>query len=221
MKKHTLDLPAIKSKLYSAVLSDTLDSLELFNTVLRPGIRPLDEDNILCGWARVGLYMPIYHDDETVNVYEHELKLIDSLQTDEVPVLICHGIKKIAPWGELLSTRARFLKAAGCLTDGSVRDVRLIREMGFPVFAGNISPLDSKHRGKLTWTDVPGEIHGVSVHSGDLIFGDVDGVLIIPKEKVEIVLEKALQKVSEENIVRQKLEKGKTLEQIFSEHGIL
>ena len=221
MKKHTLDLPAIKSKLYSAVLSDTLDSLALFNRVLSPGIRPLDEDSILCGWARVGLYMPIYHDDETVNVYEHELKLIDSLQSDEVPVLICHGIKKIAPWGELLSTRASFLKAAGCLTDGSVRDVRLIREMDFPVFAGNISPLDSKHRGKLTWTDVPGEIHGVPVHSGDLIFGDVDGVLIIPKTNVETVLEKALQKVSEENIVRQKLEKGKTLEQIFSEHGIL
>jgi len=221
MKKHTLDLPAIKSKLYSAVLSDTLDSLALFNRVLSPGIRPLDEDSILCGWARVGLYMPIYHDDETVNVYEHELKLIDSLQSDEVPVLICHGIKKIAPWGELLSTRASFLKAAGCLTDGSVRDVRLIREMDFPVFAGNISPLDSKHRGKLTWTDVPGEIHGVPVHSGDLIFGDVDGVLVIPKANVETVLEKALEKVSEENIVRQKLEKGKTLEQIFSEHGIL
>ena len=216
-----MDLSAIKSKLYSAVLSDTLDSLDLFNRVISPGIRPLDEESILCGWARVGLYMPIYHDDETVNVYEHELKLIDSLQSDEVPVLICHGIKKIAPWGELLSTRASFLKAAGCLTDGSVRDVRLIREMDFPVFAGNISPLDSKHRGKLTWTDVPGEIHGVPVHSGDLIFGDVDGVLIIPKTNVEIVLEKALQKVSEENIVRQKLEKGKTLEQIFSEHGIL
>ena len=92
---------------------------------------------------------------------KHELKLIDNLKPDEVPVLICHGLKKIAPWGELLSTRAMFLKAAGCLTDGSVRDVRLIREMGFPVFAGNISPLDSKYRGKLTWTDVPGEIHGV------------------------------------------------------------
>ena len=165
--------------------------------------------------------MPIYHDDETVNVYEHELKLIDSLKPDEIPVLICHGLKKIAPWGELLSTRSKFLKAAGCLTDGSVRDVRLIREMGFSVFAGNISPLDSKYRGKLTWTDVPGEINGVQVNSGDLIFGDIDGVLIIPKPKVETVIEKALEKVSEENIVRKKLEEGETLERIFSEHGIL
>ena len=66
-----------------------------------------------------------------MNVYEHELKLIDSLKPDEVPVLICHGLKHIAPWGELLSTRAEYLKAGGCITDGSVRDVRMIREMGF------------------------------------------------------------------------------------------
>ncbi|MDG1861579.1 MAG: hypothetical protein P8J49_08295, partial [SAR324 cluster bacterium] len=64
--------------------------------------RPLDDSSILCGWARVGLYLPIYHDDELVKVYEKELKLIDSLLPDEVPVLICHGLKHIAPWGELL-----------------------------------------------------------------------------------------------------------------------
>ena len=210
-----------RQKLYSAVLSDTLDSMGMLNQVLSPGIRSVDETKVLCGWARVGLYFPIYHDDETVNVYEHELKLIDSLKPDEVPVLICHGLKHIAPWGELLSTRARFLKAGGCLTDGSIRDVRLIREMGFPVYAGNISPLDTKYRGKLMWSDVPGKIHGVPVQSGDLVFGDVDGVLIIPKEHVEPVLKNALQKVSEENLVRRKLEEGETLEQIFADHGIL
>ena len=93
--------------------------------------------------------------------------------------------------------------------------------MKFPVFAGNIGPLDTKHRGKLVWNDVPGKIHGVNVNSGDLVFGDVDGVVVIPKESVEIVLEQSLKKVSEENIVRKKLEKGYTLEKIFAEHGIL
>ena len=216
-----MDFEKIRSQLYSAVLSDTLDSLGMLDQVLSPGIRPLEESTVLCGWARVGLYMPIYHDDETVNVYEKELELIDSLQPDEVPVLICHGIKKIAPWGELLSTRATYLKSGGCLTDGSVRDVRLIREIKFPVYAGNISPLDSKHRGKLTWYDVPGRIHGVEVHSGDLIFGDADGVVVIPQKSVEQVLGKALGKVSEENKVRKKLEQGQTLERIFADHGIL
>ena len=216
-----ININQIKTQLYTAVLSDTLDSMGMLNQVLEPGITPLDDSSILCGWARVGLYLPIYHDDPAVNVYEKELELIDSLKPDEVPVLVCHGLKKIAPWGELLSTRATYLKSGGCLTDGSVRDVKLIREMKFPVFAGNIGPLDTKHRGKLVWNDVPGKIHGVNVNSGDLVFGDVDGVVVIPKESVEIVLEQSLKKVSEENIVRKKLEKGYTLEKIFAEHGIL
>ena len=216
-----ININQIKTQLYTAVLSDTLDSMGMLNQVLEPGITPLDDSSILCGWARVGLYLPIYHDDPAVNVYEKELELIDSLKPDEVPVLVCHGLKKIAPWGELLSTRATYLKSGGCLTDGSVRDVKLIREMKFPVYAGNIGPLDTKHRGKLVWNDVPGKIHGVNVNSGDLVFGDVDGVVVIPKESVEIVLEQSLKKVSEENIVRKKLEKGDTLKKIFAEHGIL
>ena len=216
-----INIDQIKTQLYTAVLSDTLDSMGMLNQVLEPGITPLDDSSILCGWARVGLYLPIYHDDPAVNVYEKELELIDSLKPGEVPVLVCHGLKKIAPWGELLSTRATYLKSGGCLTDGSVRDVKLIREMKFPVFAGNIGPLDTKHRGKLVWNDVPGKIHGVNVNSGDLVFGDVDGVVVIPKESVEIVLEQSLKKVSEENIVRKKLEKGDTLKKIFAEHGIL
>jgi len=169
----------------------------------------------------VGIYLPIYHDDDLVKVYENELKLIDSLQPDEVPVLICHGLKHIAPWGELLSTRARYLQAAGCLTDGSVRDVRVIREMKFPVFTGGINPVDTKYRGKLTWYDVPGKIHGVEVQSGDLVFGDVDGVVIIPKKLVETVLDQSLQKVSDENMVREKIVSGESLEKIFADHGIL
>ena len=104
-----------------------------------------------------GDYLPIYHDDELVKVYEKELKLIDSLQPDEVPVLICHGLKHIAPWGELLSTRDRYLQAAGCLTDGSVRDVRVIREMKFPVFTGGITSVDTKYRGKLSGMMYPGK----------------------------------------------------------------
>ena len=221
MKLQKENLKIHKQKLYSAVLSDTLDSMGYLNQVLSLGIRPLDESSVLCGWARVGIYLPIYHDDDLVKVYENELKLIDSLQPDEVPVLICHGLKHIAPWGELLSTRARYLQSAGCLTDGSVRDVRFIREMKFPVFTGGITPVDTKYRGKLAWYDVPGKIHGVDVESGDLVFGDVDGVLVIPKENVELVLEKAFQKVSDENMVREKIISGESLEKIFADHGIL
>jgi len=216
-----VDLAEARSTLYSAVISDTLDSLGYRNQVLNPGIRALDPSTVLCGWARVGLYSPIYHDDADVNVYEHELRLIDSLKEDEIPVLVCHGNTRIAPWGELLSTRAMYLKAAGCLTDGGVRDARLIQEMAFTVYSGFLSPVDTKYRGKMTWFDVPGEINGVPVHSGDLVFGDLDGVLIVPTDAVQEVLSQSMAKVREENIVREKLAGGESLENMFAEHGIL
>ncbi|MBT7203393.1 MAG: RraA family protein, partial [Deltaproteobacteria bacterium] len=99
--------------------------------------------------------------------------------------------------------------------------VKRIRQMNFPVFAGNIGPLDSKHRGKLMWYDVPGKIHGVNINSGDFIFGDVDGVVIVPQQITAEVVEKALQKVREENQVRDMLENGASLAKTFEEHGIL
>ena len=216
-----MDFQKLKHTLYSAVISDTLDSMGYLNQALSPGIRPLDDNMVLCGLARVGIYMKIYHDDEEVNVYEHEIALIDSLQFNEVAVLLCHQHHDIAPWGELLSTRSKYLQAAGCLTDGSVRDVKKIRDMNFPVFAGNIGPLDSKHRGKLMWYDIPGKIHGVNVSSGDFVFGDVDGVVIVPQEIVADVVKKALKKVEEENRVRGMLEQGISLSKAFEEHGIL
>jgi 4-hydroxy-4-methyl-2-oxoglutarate aldolase len=93
--------------------------------------------------------------------------------------------------------------------------------MKFTVFSGGITPLDTKYRGELAWYDVPSKIHGVDVVSGDLVFGDVVGVVIIPKKLVETVLDKSLQKVSDENMVREKIVSGESLEKVFADHGIL
>lgn len=210
-----------REHLYSAVIADTLDSIGLHDQILQPGIRPLDDDLILCGRARVGLYMPLYHDDETTKVYEIELNLIDDLRPNDVPVLVCHGNVGIAPWGELLTTRAMYLHAAGCLTDGSVRDIRLIRRMKFPVFSGGTNPSDTKHRGKLMMYDVPGRIGGVRIVSGDVVFGDVDGIVVIPREVAEEVVAKAAKKVSGENTVRDELSRGESLNGVFKRYGIL
>jgi 4-hydroxy-4-methyl-2-oxoglutarate aldolase len=210
-----------RERLNSAAICDALDSLGYHNQALRPGIHAVDPSLVLCGLARVGLYMPIYHDDENVNVYEHEIALVDSLKADEVPVVICHGLTRISPWGELLSTRSKYLGAAGVLTDGSVRDTRLIREMKFPVYCAATNPMDTKYRGKLMMYDVPGEIAGVRVESGDLVFGDVDGVVIVPHAVLREALDRALAKVSAENVVRDEIRAGGTLVAIFAKHGIL
>lgn len=215
------NLQEYREKLYTAVIADTLDSFGYYKQVLTPGILPLDPSLKLCGLARVGLYMPIYHDDEKINVYENEIVLVDSLKENEVPVLCCHGNQKIAPWGELLSTRSSYLKAAGCLTDGCIRDADMIREMKFPVFSKGTNPVDTKFRGKMMMADVPGEIADVRIESGDLVFGDNDGVVIVPSNVINEVANKALEKVNSENTVRDEIRKGNKLTDIFEKHGIL
>src|SRR4029079_15621887 len=133
----------------------------------------------------------------------------------------CPRGERIGPWGELLTTASRARGAAGCVTDGLVRDVRLIREMRFPVFSGGIGPLDSKGRGEVKAIDVPVECGGVPVAPGDWIFGDVDGVVIIPGRLLERAIDLALKKVLDENTVRAELTAGELLATVFARHGIL
>ncbi|MEZ5859754.1 MAG: RraA family protein, partial [Geminicoccaceae bacterium] len=128
---------------------------------------------------------------------------------------------RIAPWGELLSTAASYRGAAGCVTDGLVRDVRQIRAMEFPVFHGGIGPLDSQGRGRVVAIDVPVECGGVAVRSGDLVFGDVDGVVVIPQAIEGAVLRAALEKIKGENRTRDELAKGLKLADVYAKYGVL
>lgn len=220
----TIDAATIKlvrQRLYSGVISDVLDSLGDWDHALAPHVRPLDEDLVLFGRVRTGLYMSVYHVEADANPYELEIALIDDLKKDEVPVLGCPKGNRIAPWGELLSTASRARGAAGCVTDGLVRDLRLIRKMKFPVFAGGIGPLDSKGRGTVVKIDVPIECGGVRVTPGDWIFGDVDGVVVIQSAVAEKAIAMALEKVKSETTVRAELKKGHRLKDVFARHGIL
>ena len=207
--------------LYSAVLSDVLDSFGLMRQALRPFIRPLDESLIMFGPARTGHYVPVTQASGD-NPYELEMDLIDSLQPGEVAVLACDGpTEVIAPWGELLSTAARARHAAGCLTDGLVRDVARIRAIGFPVFHGGIGPLDTRGRAEMVEKDVLVRIAGVSVAPGDWILGDVDGVVVIPAGRADAVFRAALDKIAAEDTTRAELEAGETLRSVFARHGVL
>ena len=210
-----------RSQLYTAVLADTLDAFGFHEQATQPSIRPLDDGLILCGRARTGLYMEIHHDDPAVNVYEKEIDLVDDLRPGDVAVFACSGNLRIAPWGELLSTAAQARGAVGCVTDGLVRDVRAIREMRFPVFSGGIGPLDTRHRGMMMEADVPARIGGVKVESGDLIFGDVDGLVVLPKKIAADVIARADDKVAAENTTRDELRSGMLLKDVFKKHGVL
>ena len=216
-------LPHLLQSLNSAVLSDTLDSLGLLQQAMRPFVRPLDDALQLVGRARTGVYMPVYAPPARgENPYEVEIALVDDLAPGDVVILACDGpTERIAPWGELLTTASMARGAAGCVTDGLVRDVRQIREMRFPVFCGGIGPLDTRGRARMVERDVPVVCAGASVHRGDLVFGDVDGVVVVPSEVEQDVVRRALEKVSGENQSREALQRGEKLADVFRRLGIL
>jgi len=217
----SLDLNTMRT-LNAAVLSDVLDSLNLTQQAMKPFVRPLDDGLQLIGRARTGLYMPVYEHRAGENPYEVEIALVDDLKPHDVVVLACHGpTDRIAPWGELLSTACVARGAAGCVTDGLVRDVKQIREMRFPVFAGGIGPLDTKGRARMVERDVPVECAGVAVRPGDIVFGDVDGIVVIPVEHEQQVIARAIEKVTGENLSRDALQRGELLGDVFRRLGIL
>jgi 4-hydroxy-4-methyl-2-oxoglutarate aldolase len=214
-------LALLRERLFSSVLSDCLDAAGHRHQAMHARIRPVDEALVLCGRARTAAYVDVYDTPEGENPYELEIRLIDDLKADEVPMFSCGATGRIAPWGELLSTAARARGAAGVVMDGLTRDVRAIREMRFPVFAGGIGPLDSKGRGKVAAIDVPVEVGGARVCPGDLVFGDADGVVVIPSGAEDRVIAAALEKVSGENATREALARGEKLAEVFKRHGIL
>ena len=215
------DLSPLKT-LSASILSDVMDSLSLMGQAMKPFVRPLDAELVLVGRARTGLYMPVYSHRAGENPYEVEIALVDDLKAEEVVVLACNGpTERIAPWGELLSTAAQARGAAGCVTDGLVRDVKQIRAMAFPVFHGGFGPLDTKGRARMVERDVTVQCGGVTVQPGDIVFGDADGVVVIPRQHEADVLSRAAAKVAGENHTRDALRQGELLGDVFRRFGIL
>jgi regulator of RNase E activity RraA len=225
MVPDTNDLPAltrfVREKMFVALLSDVLDGLGYRNQALPSRIRPLDEASVLFGRARTGLYRDVYEVPTDRNPYELEIRLIDDLKNGEVAVLACGTSGRIAPWGGLLTIASQARGAAGCLTDGQVRDIRAVRAAGFPMFHGGISPLDSKGRGEVTEIDIAVEVAGVRIAPGDLVFGDADGIVVIPRAIEREAFAAAAEKLKGENRTEEALRRGEKLADVFAREGIL
>ncbi len=214
-------LPTDWHLLYAAVLSDALDFAGCPGQAMSPLIRPLDESLKLCGRARTGQYVEVDGVEPDVNPYELEIALVDDLKPGDVCVFATNGSNKIAPWGSLLSTATRERKAVGCVTDGFVRDILEIRDMKLPVFAGGIAPLDSRGRGHIVAVDVPIVIGGVKVSTGDLVFGDADGLVVVPQAIEGEVLRIAFDKIHGEKNTMRELSEGAYLRDVYAKYGVL
>jgi regulator of RNase E activity RraA len=211
----------VRETMFVSLISDVLDGLGHRDQALPARIRPLDEATVLFGRARTGLYREVYEVPLDRNPYALEIALVDDLKPGEAAVLACGASGRVAPWGGLLTTAARARGAAGCLTDGAVRDIRATRRLGFPVFHGGISPLDSKGRGEIAEVDVVVHVAGVRVAPGDIVFGDADGAVVIPRAIEGEVFARAAEKLAGEARTQEALERGETLASVFARHGVL
>jgi 4-hydroxy-4-methyl-2-oxoglutarate aldolase len=212
----------MRESFFSALISDVLDDLGHRNQALPTSIRPLDESLKMVGRARTMLYADIYAlpgPDE--NPHAGEIKLVDSLRTDDIVVCACGTSGRIAPWGSLMSTAASVRGAAGALMDGMVRDIAEIRALKLPVYHGGIGPLDSKGRARVIDTDVPVACGGVAIAPGDLIIGDADGVVVVPRAIEAAVVAAAKEKLKGENKTKAALLAGRSLADVYEEFGVL
>lgn len=208
-----------KQVLYSAVLADILDTLGHRTSVLPYYIRPLAPHWRIVGRAVTLAMGPALEMPQTP--YALEMECVDQLQTGDVLVASTRNDTSCALWGELLSTACKARGAAGVVTDGLTRDVEKILRLDFPVFAAGMTPLDSKGRLEGLFINGPVLIGDCMVHPGDLVFADFDGVVVVPANLAEHVLQLALAKVTGENRVREELAAGKSVRETFSQYGIL
>ncbi|MCY4404580.1 MAG: RraA family protein [Candidatus Poribacteria bacterium] len=209
----------MEEQLYAAVISDALDAAGFRKQALRHTIRPLLPETVVVGRAMPVLCLDVYEiPDEP---YQQEIAAVDSLKQNDVIICSTNGSTRICFWGELLSTAAQARGARGAVIDGFIRDIRKIVRMQFPVFTTGLSPVDSNGRGEVVAYNVPIEIGGVTVNPGDIVFGDADGVVIIPQDIEKKVIEAALEKVQGENQTRDALREGATLREVYDKYGIL
>ena len=218
-------LELIRTKLFTAVLGDVMDTRGLTRQFLPPEIRALDPDMVIAGYAMPVLEADCCGDVEgqgsRANPFGLMLRALDELKANEV--YICTGgSPRYALWGELMSTRAQTLGAAGAVVDGYHRDTKGIRRLGFPVFSCGAYAQDQRVRGRVIAYRCPIEFgNGVRVDPGDVIVGDIDGVLVIPSARADEIISAALEKVEGEEAVRLMIERGESTEAIFGKTGIM
>jgi 4-hydroxy-4-methyl-2-oxoglutarate aldolase len=206
-------------KLAASVISDILDTLGFRDQVMRATIRPLYREAIVVGRAMPVLYAEVFEIPE--KPYQMEMEVVDSLKPDDVLVAYAPATSNAALWGGLLSTAAKARGARGVVIEGMTRDVKRITQMTFPVFASGISPLDFNGRLRVFAYRCAIECGGVLVEPGDIIFGDVDGVVVIPQDVAVETIQEALIKVEGEHLMEEALRKGALLRDVYAQYGVL
>jgi len=216
-----------RHELFVAVVGDVMDKLGLKRQFLPPQIQPLTRDMVAIGRA-----MPVISVDANDEELEQAsnpvtrkkfglmMEALDSLQKDEI-YLVTGGSPNYALWGELMSSRAIYCGAAGAVLNGYTRDMRGILQLQFPVFCFGSYAQDQEPRGKVVDYRVSVQVGQAVIHPGDILFGDCDGVCVVPRKAEQDVFRAALEKARGEKHVQKEIQSGMPAKTAFEKYGIL
>lgn len=216
-----------RQELFTAVVGDIMDKLGFYHQFLPPQIRPLQPSMVVVGRAMTVLEADCFEQVTSNSAnpviarpFGLMLEALDDLKPNEV--YVCTGASPhYALWGELMSTRAIKLGAVGAVMNGYSRDTHGILALQFPTFSYGSYAQDQGPRGKVIDFRILVEIAGVKIYPGDIIFGDIDGVCVVPQQVEQEVFMSALEKARGEKIVKRAIEAGMSAAEAFEKYGIL
>ena len=214
-----------RSELYSAVIGDVMDTMGYVRQFLPPRVQPLRDDMVVMGRA-----MPVLEADDVggeslgradptlSQPFGLMLRALDDLKHNEV--YLCTGASPTyALWGELMSTAALNRGAAGAVVNGYSRDTRGILKLGFPTFSYGRYSQDQRPRGKVVDFRCAIEIEGVRIEPGDIVFGDLDGVCVVPRAIEREVFFGAFEKANGEKTVFEAISGGMLAQDAWDKYG--
>lgn len=214
-------LTMMRAKLFSAVIGDILDEMGFYHQFLPPEIGPLDPGMVVAGRALTVLQADIPEGDAAKgNPFGLMFEALDDLKPGEV-YFVAGGSPHYSLWGELMSMRAQRLGAAGAVMDGPARDTAGIIALGFPTFSRGSYAQDQRPRGRVIDYRCAVRIGKVKIEPGDLVFGDRDGTLVIPRAAEEEAVRRAVEKVETENAIRVGIENGMSATEAFEKFGVM
>jgi 4-hydroxy-4-methyl-2-oxoglutarate aldolase len=205
-------------ELYTPVVGDILDDLGYIHQFLPQPIQPLREEMKLAGRAMPVLMIDVFGKQK--QPFGKLTEALDQLEPGEI-YLASGGEMRCAYWGEILTATAKRRGAVGAVINGFHRDTPKVLEQNWPVFSRGRFAQDSGVRTQVADYRCSIEVGQVRVEPGDLVFGDLDGVVIIPRNVEAEVIERALAKARGEKLVRKEIESGMSSTAAFRKYGIL